>query len=64
MIEMTPETVDVTLPVREASAEAAVHGLGWNRRPVTLTPMPKLVGLIRESRRLSSASVGEDAGGS
>lgn len=37
--------------VRAAAAEAASHGLTWQREPLVLRPAPKLAELIRESRR-------------
>lgn len=48
--------------VQQAAAWAAQHGLGWDREPLTLKPMPKLSALIRESRRLSAAGEGEGSG--
>ena len=38
-----------------ASQKARQLGLGWDPKPVTLTPAPKLAGLIRKSRELSAS---------
>ena len=46
--------------VKKAAAVAAEHGLAWTREPLRLTPMPKLSALIRESRRLATAGLGDD----
>jgi CRISPR-associated protein Csb1 len=40
--------------LKAAEANAREHGLGWDPKPITLTPAPKLAGLIRKSRELSS----------
>ena len=48
--------------VNDAADAAKAQGLGWTRAPLMLKPMPKLVALIRESRRLAAASE-TDAGG-
>lgn len=40
--------------VREAHDQAASLGFGWERQPLVLKPMPKLVELIRRSRALGS----------
>ncbi len=44
----------------EASRKAAECGLSWETSPLTLTPTPKLVHLIRESRSLIAAGEGEE----
>ncbi len=40
--------------LKAAEQKARTFGLGWDSNPVTLTPAPKLAGLIRKSRELSS----------
>lgn len=37
-----------------AHEQARRQGFGWQRQPLTLRPMPKLVSLIRESRKLAA----------
>jgi CRISPR-associated protein Csb1 len=44
--------------VAEAAEAAAAHGMGWATEPVDLRPAPKLVELIRRSRKV--AAVGDD----
>ena len=46
--------------VKKAAAAAAGCGLAWTREPLRLKPMPKLSALIRESRRLAAAGLGDD----
>jgi CRISPR-associated protein Csb1 len=41
--------------LREAIGAAEKHGLGWQAKPMKLKPTPKLVHLIRESRKLTAA---------
>ncbi len=49
--------VDAALAlVEKAASVAAEHGMGWSSDPITLTPAPKLVDLIRESRRVAAAA--------
>lgn len=48
---------------RECADAVAGLGLPWIRSPLKLTPMPKLSGLIRESRRLAALGNGESDGG-
>ncbi|HEY8550084.1 MAG TPA: type I-U CRISPR-associated RAMP protein Csb1/Cas7u [Vicinamibacterales bacterium] len=45
--------------VKEAAAHAAEFGLGWEREPVRLKPAPKLIALVKESRRLAAAGAEE-----
>lgn len=47
--------------LQAASEQARAAGFGWERQPLNLKPMPKLVALIRESRRLA-AQPGSPAG--
>lgn len=47
---------------KAAHEEAQRHGFGWQRQPLTLKPMPKLVSLIRESRKLATRGEAEEAG--
>jgi CRISPR-associated protein Csb1 len=47
-----------------AEQGARQHGLGWDAKPITLVPAPKLAGLIRKSREVaSSGEEGEAEGG-
>jgi CRISPR-associated protein Csb1 len=46
-----------------AHEQAKEHGFEWQRQPLKLMPMPKLVSLIRESRRLAARNANEDAVG-
>jgi CRISPR-associated protein Csb1 len=48
--------------VRAAHDRAASLGMAWARRPLSLKPMPKLVSLIRESRKLAAQAEGEPSG--
>ncbi len=45
--------------VADAGAACARVGLGWQRAPLTLRPMPKLAHLIRKSRELTAAGTDE-----
>lgn len=47
-----------------AAAEklAREHGLGWDPKPITLTPAAKLAGLIRKSREVAASGEGEGEG--
>jgi CRISPR-associated protein Csb1 len=45
--------------VKAAEKAARQHGLGWDPKPITLLPAPKLAGLIRKSRELASSGEGE-----
>jgi len=45
--------------VKEAADQAASAGMPWGSAPIDLKPAPKLVDLIRRSRR--SATPGESA---
>jgi CRISPR-associated protein Csb1 len=42
-----------------AEQAARKHGLGWEAKMVTLTPAPKLAGLIRKSRELAASGEAE-----
>ncbi len=60
-----PETRSLSIEgaaklLKEAAAEAGKHGLGWERGPILLKPAPKLVQLIKASRKLKQ--VGEAEG--
>lgn len=55
----TQEVLDL---FKAASAAAAELGFGWQRGPLTLKPMPKLVSLIRESRKLAAKVEAAEAG--
>lgn len=48
--------------LKAAEAKARSYGLGWDAKPIVLTPAPKLAGLIRKSRELSTSGEAEDAG--
>jgi len=41
--------------LKAAEQRARRLGLGWDTKPITLTPAPKLAGLIRKSRELASS---------
>jgi CRISPR-associated protein Csb1 len=45
--------------LKDAHARAADFGLGWERGPVELKPSKKLADLIRQSRAVKQAEVGE-----
>jgi CRISPR-associated protein Csb1 len=45
-----------------AESAAREHGLGWDSKPITLKPAPKLAGLIRKSRELASSGEAEGEG--
>lgn len=49
--------------LHEAEQRARRFGLGWDKRPITLVPAPKLAGLIRKSRELAATSEGEETDG-
>ncbi|KYF66262.1 type I-G CRISPR-associated RAMP protein Csb1/Cas7g [Sorangium cellulosum] len=49
--------------LKGAEQKARQLGLGWDPKPVTLTPAPKLAGLIRKSRELAASGEAEDEGG-
>lgn len=46
--------------VRAAEAKARGFGLGWDPKPVTLLPAPKLADLIRKSRELTRSGEAEE----
>lgn len=46
-----------------AHQQAQAQGFGWLRQPLTLKPMPKLVSLIRESRKLAARGEAQDDAG-
>lgn len=48
--------------VKQAATVAEKLGMSWTREPLKLKPMPKLVALIRESRRLAAAGEGDGGG--
>lgn len=41
-----------------AEKKAREHGLGWDSKAITLTPAPKLAGLIRKSREVAASGEG------
>lgn len=45
--------------VKDAAADAAKHGLGWEREPVKLKPAPKLVALVKRGREVARAGAAE-----
>lgn len=55
-------TAEAMALFRAAHEQARAFGFGWQRQPLKLKPMPKLVSLIRESRRLAARGEAEDAG--
>ncbi|WP_441289254.1 type I-G CRISPR-associated RAMP protein Csb1/Cas7g [Sorangium sp. KYC3313] len=48
--------------LKGAEQNARRLGLGWDPKPITLTPAPKLAGLIRKSRELAASGEAEDEG--
>lgn len=46
--------------LKAAELAARRYGLGWDPKPITLVPAPKLASLIRKSRELASSSEGEE----
>ncbi|MBX3209802.1 MAG: type I-U CRISPR-associated protein Cas7 [Labilithrix sp.] len=50
---------DAAKLLTDAEAKARQHGLGWDAKPITLVPAPKLAGLIRKSREVAATSEGE-----
>ncbi|WP_437876867.1 type I-G CRISPR-associated RAMP protein Csb1/Cas7g [Sorangium sp. So ce513] len=46
--------------LKGAEQKARQLGLGWDPKPITLTPAPKLAGLIRKSRELAASGEAED----
>jgi CRISPR-associated protein Csb1 len=55
-------TAAASAVLKEAAKAAARAGLPWRDQPLTLTPAPKLVALIRRSREVSVAESGETEG--
>ena len=55
-------TADALALFRSAHEQAKAFGFSWQRLPLTLKPMPKLVSLIRESRKLAAPGEAEDIG--
>jgi CRISPR-associated protein Csb1 len=47
--------------VKEAAAAAAAAGLPWEREPLRLKPAPKLMALVKESRKLAAVGQGDEA---
>ncbi len=45
--------------LKAAEQKARAHGLGWDSKPITLTPAPKLSGLIRKSREVAASGEAE-----
>ncbi|AUX28451.1 MULTISPECIES: type I-U CRISPR-associated RAMP protein Csb1/Cas7u [Sorangium] len=48
--------------LKGAEQKARQVGLGWDPKPITLAPAPKLAGLIRKSRELAASGEAEDEG--
>lgn len=57
------DTASALALFKAAHEQAQSHGFGWQRQPLMLKPMPKLVSLIRESRKLAARGEAEEAGG-
>jgi CRISPR-associated protein Csb1 len=55
--------VEAAALVRAAEQAARQHGFGWDPKPLTLLPAPKLSGLIRKSREVAASGEGEAEGG-
>jgi CRISPR-associated protein Csb1 len=47
--------------VKAAEQAARKYGLGWDAKPISLAPAPKLAGLIRKSREIASSGETEEA---
>jgi CRISPR-associated protein Csb1 len=45
--------------LRAADQSARQYGLGWDPKPISLLPAPKLAGLIRKSREVASSGGGD-----
>lgn len=61
--ETYPLDTDGALALFKAAHEQAQSlGFGWQRQPLMLKPMPKLVALIRESRKLAARGEAEETG--
>ncbi len=45
--------------LKAAEQKARAHGLSWDATPITLTPAPKLAGLIRKSREVAASGEAE-----
>jgi CRISPR-associated protein Csb1 len=45
--------------LKAAEQKARKLGLGWDSKPITLVPAPKLAGLIRKSREVAASGEGE-----
>jgi CRISPR-associated protein Csb1 len=45
--------------LKAAESKAREYGLGWDPKPITLAPAPKLAGLIRKSRELAAGGEAE-----
>lgn len=54
--ELSLSKAQASALLKAAEAKARQHGLGWDPKPVTLVPAPKLAGLIRKSRELAASS--------
>jgi CRISPR-associated protein Csb1 len=51
--------IEAAALLKAAEQSARQHGLGWDPKPITLIPAPKLAGLIRKSREVASSGEGE-----
>lgn len=47
--------------LKGAEAKARSKGFGWDAAPISLTPAPKLSGLIRKSREVAASGEAEDS---
>ncbi len=54
--------VEAVALLKAAEKRAREFGLGWDPKPITLVPAPKLAGLIRKSREMTSAGELEGEG--
>lgn len=59
--EYTLSKTEAAALVKAAEEAARAFGLGWDPKPITLIPAPKLAGLIRKSREV--AATAEDGAG-
>lgn len=58
--EYTLSKTEAAALLKAAETAARTFGLGWDAKPITLVPAPKLAGLIRKSREVASTSEGGD----
>lgn len=60
--EYTLSKTEAATLLKAAEQAARAHGLGWDAKPITLLPAPKLAGLIRKSRELAATTEADAQG--